>query len=122
LNNISNFMYDQKFNRVLLRIDASFEFFSCDDIIYIEASNTYVVFFLINYDKGIRIKNTLEFVENLLPHDFFLCHRSFIVNLKHVTKISTYGNKCYKLVLINKNKIPISSESRKKYLRNISFH
>ena len=60
-----------------------------DDIIYVE-TNAHVQVFHVG-DFTYRIYKKLEDVENeLAPYGFARVHKSFVVNLKYVTKISSY--------------------------------
>ncbi len=62
-------------------------FLRCEDIIRIEASGSYTVFYMENNVKHVVSKN-LKACEALLDFSFlFRCHASHIVNLKKVVKM-----------------------------------
>lgn len=67
-------------------------FIKQQDIIRLEASGSYTVFYLVNNVKHIASKNLKE-CETMLDHAiFFRCHLSHIINLQKVTKmVSTNG-------------------------------
>ena len=70
-------------------------------ILFIESQKQYVVIYTTNDDY--RMKESLSNIEKQLDEYFFKCHRSFLVNLRHVKQIK--GN-C--LMLKNGREVPIS--------------
>lgn len=56
------------------------------DIIRLEASGSYTVFYLENNVKQIASKSLKEYEAQLDPSVFYRCHNSHLVNLKKVTK------------------------------------
>lgn len=85
-----------------------------DSIIYIEAADNYVEIFWIEGGKIQKklLRSTLKNLEISLANtqELFRCHRSFIVNLSHVKKVS--GNsQGYKLHFQNTEKeVPVSRQ------------
>ncbi|WP_405330226.1 LytR/AlgR family response regulator transcription factor [Leeuwenhoekiella sp. LLG6367-2.1] len=72
------------------------------DILYIESESEYVMFYLKN--RKILSYLSLKKLENTLPsHSFMRVHRSFIVNINHVS-----GLKCRDLIVGEKH-IPVST-------------
>ncbi len=68
---------------LILKIDEITKKISMDDIIYAEASDKYC--YIRTVKDSLLYKKTLSDLETLLPEDyFFRCHRSYIVNFKHV--------------------------------------
>lgn len=83
-----------------------------NDILYIEADRNYCRIFA--KDKEYMLVMTLkEMDEKLPPQHFLRVHRSFIINVSHVTEISTND------VLIGKATIPVSTDLRKQLLQRI---
>lgn len=59
-----------------------------DEIVYCQASGKYSVFNLTNGNEEVSTKN-LGFYEKLLnPKKFFRIHKSYIVNLSHISRVS----------------------------------
>ena len=58
------------------------------EIIYCQAEGRYTTFFLLNGNKIISSKNLGEYNTILDPNYFFRIHHSFIINLRHIVKIS----------------------------------
>lgn len=56
------------------------------DILYVEAFLHYIV--IHTKDKEYRIKENISAFEEKLSGDFYRIHRSYVVSLKHITKIS----------------------------------
>lgn len=59
-----------------------------DDIIYLEACSHKTKVVLLG--KTFYINESFGSIENRLGNDFYKCHRSYIVNLKHVNSIKKY--------------------------------
>lgn len=102
------FRYDRKMVKVFL-----------DDIWYIESFKDYVVIHREN-EPDLRIKQTLNHVENMLPENLFLrIHRSFIVSTKKITAFTK------KDVEIGKVELPIGKSYAKGFVEltpeNLSF-
>ena len=62
-------------------------FIKPNDLIRIEASGSYTVFYLDNNIKHMSSKNMKYFETFLDPSLFFRCHKSHIINLKKVIKL-----------------------------------
>ena len=58
------------------------------EIIYCQAEGRYTTFFLLNGNKIMSSKNLGEYNTTLDPNYFFRIHHSFIINLRHIVKIS----------------------------------
>lgn len=88
-------------------------FVNYQEIIYCKSDNNYTTFFKTNQER-ITVSVPLKKFENLLKHAFFArIHQSYLVNLKHVQKLS------YKegltLYLTNNISLPVSRR-KKQYL------
>lgn len=67
---------------------------SAGDILYIQVKGKYTE--VITKQVVYNTKKTLDFWEGRLKkHGFFRCHRSYIVNLKHISKVSPMFNNNY---------------------------
>lgn len=56
------------------------------DILYVESFLHYIV--IHTKDKEYRIKENMSVFENKVSDDFYRIHRSYLVSLKHITRIS----------------------------------
>jgi len=78
-----------------------------DDIIYFESMGHYIVFHLENEEYDYK-HNISDLCLELAGSDFIKTHRSYVVNLKYIEKITK--NECQ---LINNIKVPLSRNSYK---------
>ncbi|HXU28866.1 MAG TPA: LytTR family DNA-binding domain-containing protein, partial [Bacteroidia bacterium] len=62
-------------------------FIKPDDIIRLEASGSYTQFYLVNGTKHIASKNLKDYEALLDPSNFYRCHLSHVINLRHVLKL-----------------------------------
>lgn len=100
--------------KIFLSLNDGVEIIDHNDIINIEASSNYSLFYLKN-GKTCLVSKTLKDFELKLPSSQFLrCHRSHIVNYSHVVKYSTKNGGF--LELSNKNLIPISDNKKEEFL------
>ena len=88
------------------------------DIIYLSAESGHVS---VVTGKGRYIShdplNTWE--KNLERYNFFRCHRSYVINVDHITRISPWINGAYIITLRDLDEsIPVS-RNRMKYLKRI---
>lgn len=89
------------------------EFIVCKDIIMIEASSNYSIFYLTDGTQIVTSK-TLKYWEEIVPHELFVrCHHSYIINKFHVLSFK-FDSKV--LRLNNDSKVKVS----KKYETNLS--
>ncbi len=64
-----------------------------EDILYLEANDSYTTVFLVNGKRSVSSKHIRVFENNLDPKVFFRVHKSYIVNLAHLSSFSrTEGN------------------------------
>jgi len=82
------------------------------DILYVEAYGNYLK---IHTSKKVYVtRETMQHFQEKLPRSIFVrCHKSFIVNLSHVTK--AMGNVLY----INSTEVPIGSLYKAEVMRQI---
>ena len=75
------------FRKIAVFDGEEYHLISAEDILYIEVKSKYTD--VITKNKTYNTKKTLDFWENRLKKQgFFRCHRSYIINLKHIVKIS----------------------------------
>lgn len=87
--------------RIILESEQGSTAVAVDDILYLEAFShkTRVVL----HDRELFINESISSIENRLGNDFHKCHRSYIVNIKHINSIKKYD-----AVMDNGSSIPIS--------------
>lgn len=85
-----------------------------EDILYAEGMQNYVKLYF--RDKVLTIHQTMASLEEILPKDhFFRIHRSYLINISHIHKIS--GGQ----VSINGNNLPIAKPKRQDLLNAVVY-
>ena len=79
---------------------SDYQFVNLEDIVYLKADNNTTDIQLIN-GKTVNAYKTLKHFENSLPFYFLRIHKSYIVNINHVSRIHFSKSKCY----INYNQV-----------------
>ncbi len=74
-------------NNIFLKTDRGIKNFNVDDILYVEAMENYVK--IQTYDETFISHNTMKNMREMLPSQFFQVHRSYIVNVNHITLIQS---------------------------------
>lgn len=94
-------------NRVVVREGGNIRIIPVPEIIYIEAYDDYVK---IHTTKDVALKKkTMSFYENTLdPSQFVRIHRSYILQLSHLTRIEPLEKDTYIALLKNGSKLPLS--------------
>jgi len=106
-------LYAEEANRIVIRSGGDISIVPTQDIHYIEAYDDYVkIFTKTTYYLKKKTMNYYELVLN--ENDFFRTHRSFIINLKELTRIEPLEKNSYVAVLRSGKKIPVSRTSYSK--------
>ena len=94
-------------DRITVRSGQNIKIIPVDEITFIKADGDYIS---INTTKGHWLKEqTMKYTEDTLPADRFArIHRSYIVNISHISRIERYGEQ-QQVVLHNNEKIKISA-------------
>ncbi len=77
---------------ILIRTSGTHFIIPLKDIIYFETNTVKRSIVLHTPDKSIEFRDTLDELQNNLDDSFYRCHRSFLINLKHVQSISKNRN------------------------------
>lgn len=94
-------------NRIVVRNGSDIRIVPTNEIIYIEAYDDYVKIF--TKDSYYLKKKTMNYYEQTLDSSaFFRTHRSFIINLKELTKIEPLEKNTFVAILKNGKKVPLS--------------
>jgi two-component system LytT family response regulator len=94
------------------------EIISIEDIIKVRGENVYSIFHLVN-DRKLVVSLTLKEVEAMLRHsDFFRVHKSYIINLKCITRyIKGEGGIA---VLTDGSEVEVSRRNKLDFLKRIT--
>ncbi len=94
-------------NRIVVRNNSEISIVPVDEILYMEAFDDYVKIFTAN--SYFLKKKTMNHYESVLdPLQFFRAHRSYIINLKQLTRIEPLEKNSYVALLKSGKKVPIS--------------
>ncbi len=86
-----------------------------EDILFIKADHVYINIHIVN-DKVITLRSTLNnILEKINDSSLVLCHRSFIINSKHITKWTAKY-----LILRDSIKIPVSRSKKEEVFSKIN--
>lgn len=97
-------------SRIVVKKGSDIRIIPVEDVYFIEAYDDYVKIFL--KDSYYLKKKTMNYYEEVLDESNFVrVHRSFIINLNHLTKIEALEKNNYVAILKNDNRIPISRNS-----------
>lgn len=106
-------LYAEEKNRIVIKNGSDIRIVPTADINYIEAFDDYVKIF--TKDTYFLKKKTMNFYESVLDtNQFFRTHRSFIINLKELTRIEPLEKNSYVAVLKSGKKVPVSRTSYSK--------
>ena len=94
-------------NRIVVKSNNDISIVPVIDIHYIEAYDDYVKIF--TQQSYFLKKQTMNYYESVLDEKlFFRTHRSFIINLKQLTKLEPLEKNTYLAILKSGKKIPLS--------------
>jgi len=103
--------------RLVINGNRETDIIELEEIIYIEASNSYSIFYL-NSDKRITSSKSIKEYEQMLStKGFFRVHKSFIVNVNYVLSIEKAISDV--VILKNKQQIPLATRRKEAFLSYI---
>lgn len=70
------------------------------------------------YNEEIHIRDSLKYLETILPEQFKRTHRSFIINTEHVRELKVLNNNTYEAFLPGDNQALVNRELIKLVLWN----
>jgi len=97
-------------NRIVIKDGSEIRIIPVAEILYLEAYDDYVKIYK---PEGYFLKKkTMNYYESVLdPQTFFRTHRSYMINIQHLTKIETLEKNSYVAILRNGSRIPVSRTS-----------
>ncbi len=106
--------------RIVFRKGAGIKIIPLNMVYYLAAEDDYV---MIYYSEGKALKpKTMKYYEEHLPPGLFLrVHRSFMVNVEHITRLEPYSKDNYVAVLKSGEKIPVSRAGYKTLREKLHF-
>ena len=99
--------YPSQAERVVVKIAGRIKIIPLLDIQYLEAADDYVK--IHTADGHFLKKKTMSYFEKVLdPKVFVRLHRSYIVNVRHITRIDPYEKENQLAILTNGQQVPVS--------------
>ena len=78
--------------QIAIKTQKGYSFLQMQDILFLESSSNYTIFYTTNLEKQIVSKTMKEF-EHVLNSDFLRIHKSFIINSNYVKGLNTTKKK-----------------------------
>ncbi len=110
--------YGRSFNKkIVVPTNNGLEFINTNQIVRLEAENTYTTFFFSDNSKLVVAK-TLKEIEELLPTSvFFRVHHSHLINLSYIKRYQKSDGGA--LIMEDKTSIPVSRHRKEELVRLI---
>lgn len=107
-----------KITRIVLREREKVIIIPLKKILFIEAQDDYVMIHTAE-GKHLRKQTMKYFEETLDPDNFIRIHRSFIINIGHISGIELFEKDLYYAVMNNGKKLPCSRQGYAKLKENL---
>ena len=106
---------DKAGKKIVLRTFESIHLLNTRDIIFCESTeSSYTLFYLMNHGKILVSNRIKEYEEMLVEYGFFRVHRSYLINLRHISRFDkTDGGT---VILTDGHKVPVASRKREQLL------
>ena len=88
-------------------------FLDFDNIIYLEAQGSYTKVHLVNSQPLLISKNMKSFEEKLNTSEFIRIHKSFIININHVSRYMR--NSTNTVLLTNGEEVPVAVRRKEEF-------
>ena len=114
MKNLNQLYEGDVLNRIAIPSLQGVDFIKVEDILYLEAAGNYTDLVSASSEKIVASK-ALKHFDGILKSNpkFFRPHRSFIVNIDRIKKLSTYQGDI--LVMENEDEIPVSRYKKKEF-------
>lgn len=104
-------------SKIALPTEKGYEFLTINSILYCEANSNYCKVICID-GKEIVLAKTLKAIEQMLPSNLFhRIHKTYLVNLNHITKYNKTNS--LEIELTNGKKLPVSFRQKENFLNVI---
>lgn len=110
--------HEKSDKKIVLRTAEKFHFIPVSDIIHCTGEGNYTNFILASGEQVMVSKTIREYEELLEEYGFFRPHKSYLVNLAHITGFEK-GEGGF-IILTNNHRIPISYRKKDEFLRIVN--
>ena len=101
---------EEKPNKLTISYEGGKSILSFEEILYLHGFDNLTTLYL-TQNRKLTVAKTLKYFEDILLHDFYRIHKSYLVNLKFVNKILTRD--AYFLELNEGTQLPVSRRNYK---------
>lgn len=101
--------------KIVVPTQEGLEFVEISDIIFCEGTEGYTKIHFVKLKAILSSYSIGHFVKLLNNKDFYLIHKSYLINLNHIEKYLNEGS----VVLTNNHRLPISRNKRSDFLNNL---
>ncbi|RPH34477.1 MAG: response regulator [Bacteroidales bacterium] len=115
-----NFTAGSHLSRIVVRTPKAMVVIPVEDILYLEAQDDYIMIHTTE-SRHLKKQTMKYFEERLNTEQFVRIHRSYIVNVSHISKLEPYSKDAYIAVLKNGAKLNVSSTGYKSLKDILSF-
>lgn len=106
--------------RIAVSLEGRILLIDCESILYITSAEGKCTIFTEN--QAYTISETLIMLEKKLSGSIFLrVHRSYLVNIEHISEIEPWFNSTYNITMKNRVKVPVSRTYVKDLKESIGF-
>ena len=99
-----------KLKKLTLNYEGGKSILDYDEILYLNGIDNITTFYL-SKNRKITVAKTLKYFDDILENDFFRIHKSFIVNVKYITKV--LSKESYFIELNEGTQLPVSRRNYK---------
>ncbi|SFV33205.1 LytR/AlgR family response regulator transcription factor [Thermoflavifilum thermophilum] len=107
-------------SKIVIPVNDGYNIVDLNDIVYCEALDSYTRVILTNGTRHVVSKSLKEYEEMLEDKGFYRVHKSYLINVNHITKIIKGEGAA--VIMSDKQNIPISNRKKNEffdYLRTI---
>lgn len=101
--------------KIAIPIAEGFLFVEQNEIVYLEAENSYTTLFFANGNKIVVSRSLKEFIDLINSDEFFKPHRSYYVNSNHIRQYNRQDNGS--LIMDNGHTIDIARDKKQEFLK-----
>ncbi|WP_395054736.1 LytR/AlgR family response regulator transcription factor [Flavobacterium sp.] len=98
------------FKKLTLNYEGGKSILEYNEILYLKGFDNITTLYL-SKNRKITVAKTLKYFEEILENDFFRIHKSFIVNVKYITKV--LAKETYFIELFEGTQLPVSRRNYK---------
>lgn len=111
--------YGQPFSKITIPTLTGFEFVDFAEIIYLKSEGNYTSIYLKNAKEILATRQLGDFEEVLEPYNFFRIHKSYLINLTHISKYTKGDGGT--ILMVNGAEIDVARRMKDAFLKRIKL-